>query len=592
MTFVMNSGCAFGDFDNDSRMDLYLADGGGHANVLYKNNGNNSFADVTSGARVDDLRRGMGVGFGDIDNDGWQDIYVSNLGQPNRLYLNGRDGTFSDVSSLAGVDSDGFNTSFVFDDFNKDGRLDIYVITYGSLCEQTPEASGNYNILYVNNRGDMTFTDTTAAANAGGGTKWSLAVTSADIDNDGDQDLYVAEDWRGGNTLLINGLAELGKLEFTDKSDGYNVQIAGNMMSSMFGDIDNDGDLDLYSSNYRQSQPRNPERFNGNALFRNEFPDTVFTDISLESGTNAGHWGWGTVFLDVDFDGRLDIFEVNGWPAISAGDVFFEQPNLLFRNIDGIHFEEIGKSAGISRPKTSEGAPLVDSRGLAKADIDNDGDEDIYIRNNRQSGVLLRNDYAGANHWLQVEARGTASNRFAIGTRFWVSAGGVTRTGYVTGGDSYLSQSSPVATFGLGETAVVDSLVVRWPAGGREVFFDLPADRRYLIVEGEGIDTSTASESGDTGRRRQAEQATVEVRTIADEVRVTHSGTPGEVLDVSVYNLLGQKISTISGERSATGGETVWNGTDEFGRKVGSGVYFVRVSTSSGPHTKKVFLLR
>ena len=595
MTFIMNSGCAFGDFDNDSYMDLYLADGGGHSNVLYRNNGNDTFADVTRGAGVGDLSRSMGVGFGDINSDGWQDIYVANLGQPNRLYLSERDGTFTDISVQAGVDFDGFNTSFVFDDFNKDGWLDIYVITYGPMCDTFPQGShsGSPNVLYVNNGDGMTFTDMTGPASAGGGTTWSLAVTSADVDNDGDQDIYVADDWSGGNALLINEFIERGRLEFTDKSDDYGVRITGNMMSSMFGDIDNDGDFDLYSSNYHIARPRNSDRFNGNALFRNEFPDETFTDISLESGTNPGHWGWGSVFVDVDLDGWLDIFEVNGWPFLGAADTYFGQANLLFRNVDGIRFEEIGPSLGIDRPWTSEGVRLLDSRGLAKADIDNDGDEDVYIRNNQQSGVLFRNDYAGPNHWLQVEALGTSSNRFAIGARFWVSAGGTTRTGYVTGGDSYLSQSSPIVTFGLGEATAVDSLVVLWPAGGREVFFDLQVDRRYRVVESSGIETSVTSELDNSDENRAAENSSVEVQSIPQGIRVTNSGEPGSFLDVSVYNLLGQRIYRSSGGAfSASTQETVWYGTDEYGRQVGSGVYFVRVSTDTKVSTSKVLLLR
>ena len=266
-----------------------------------------------------------------------------------------------------------------------------------------------------------------------------------------------------------------------------------------------------------------------------------------------------------------------------------ERHNLLFRNVDGIRFEEIAPSLGIAKP----GERLLDSRGLAKADIDDDGDEDVYIRNNQQSGVLFRNDYAGPNHWLQVEAQGTVSSHSAIGARFWASAGGITRTGYVTGGDSYLSQSSPVVTFGLGEATAVDSLVVLWPAGGREVFVDLQVDRRYRVVEGSGTETSVTSELATTGERREAESSSVEVQSIPEGIRVTYTGEPGSFLDISVYNLLGQRIyRTSGGAFSASRLETVWYGTDEYGRQVGSGIYFVRVSTDTKVSTNKVLLLR
>lgn len=595
MTYLMNSGCVFGDFNNDSQMDLYLADGGGYPNVLYRNNGDGTFSDVTERTGVGDLSRSMGVGFGDIDNNGWQDIYVSNLGQPNKLYLNQRGGIFREISAQAGVDDDRFNTALVLDDFNKDGWIDIYVSAYGPICDIVAEGNpflGSSNVLYLNNGDGMTFTDVTGSTSAGGGTRWSLAVTSGDVDNDGDQDIYVANDFEGGNALLINELGEQGGLQFSDKSDEYRVAISGNMMSSTFGDIDNDGDLDLYSSNIREGRPQNPDRFNGNALLRNEYPNDSFTDISLESGANPGRWSWGSVFLDVDFDGRLDIFAVNGWPFI-VRDPTFDQPNYLFRNIDGTQFEEIGQSLGIDKPRTSDGDLVVDSRGLAKADIDNDGDEDVYVRNNRESGVLFRNDYAGPNHWLQVEARGRTSNHFAIGTRFQVSAGGITRTGYVTGGHSFLSQSSPIVTFGLGEATIVDSLVVLWPAGGREVFTDLQVDRRHLIVESPRIDTSIPSELDNSGvRGSRVESSTVELQSISEGIRVIYNGAPGALVDVSVYNLLGQRTFRFPGGVSVSRREAVWHGTDQYGQTVGNGVYFVRVLTDTEVLTDKVVLMR
>lgn len=594
VTFVMNSGCAFGDYNNDGFPDLYLANGGDFSNTLYRNNGNGTFTDVTQTAGVGDLSRSMGVGFGDVDNDGWLDLYITNFGQPNRLYLNNQNGTFTDISAQAGVGHSGFNTSFVFDDFNKDGWLDIYVVTYGEICDLVPEddsLAGSPNVLYLNNQ-DGTFTDMTVAAEAGGGTRWSLAVTSVDIDNDGDQDIYVANDFKGGSTLLINELAEMGVLRFTDRSEQYNVQILGNMMSAIFGDIDNDGDLDFYSTNIREDPPQDPGRFNGNALFRNEYPTPVFTDISFESGANMGHWGWGSLFIDVDFDGWLDILEVNGWPLNTGGTNFAFRSNLLFRNLDGTHFEEIGQSLGLDRPETTSGIILLDSRGLAKADIDNDGDEDVYIRNNRESGVLLRNDYSGPNHWLQLEARGTTSNRFAIGTRFRLTAGSITRTDYVTGGNSYLSQSSPIVTFGLGQATSVDSLVVLWPAGGRDVFFNLQADRRYRIVEGEGNVTSVRTPSGERAPRG-SQDLIFDIQTTPEGIRISFGGSAGSFLEISVFNLLGQKISQIfKGTISTPQQEIIWNGRNNHGRQIGSGVYFIRMLSDANVRTKKVVMIR
>lgn len=600
VTFLMNSGCAFGDYNNDGYMDLYLGDGGNHPNVLYKNNGDGTFTDVTQNAGVGDLSRSMGVGFGDINNDGWPEIYVANFGQPNKLYLNNRDGTFTDISTQAGVAHTGFNTSLVFDDFNKDGWLDIYVITYGEICDNVPEddsLAGGQNVLYINNQDGSTFTDMTIAADASGGTRWSLAVTSVDIDNDGDQDIYIADDFKAGSTLLINEFADQGMLKFTDKSDEYGVRLLGNMMCSTFGDIDNDGDFDFYSTNIRDGFPEDLQRFNGNALFRNDYPTSTFTDISEESATTgeielngqtAGdHWGWGAVFLDVDFDGLPDIFEVNGWPVQPYAFI----PNLIFKNQDGTSFVEMGQSLGAARPLPGDPFLLLDSRGVAKADIDNDGDEDIYIRNNRDSGVLFRNDYAGSNHWLQVEALGTVSNRMAIGTKVRVTADGMTRTDYITGGNSYLSQSSPILTFGLGQATTVDSLVVLWPAGGREVFFNLQADVRYRVIEGQGIVTRVSPT--DNTPVSGASDTSVEVHSIPEGIRISYTGSPGSFLQISIFNLLGQKVAGLfEGTVSSSQQEFIWNGTNKYGGQVGSGVYFVRVFGESYVSTKKVVLVR
>ena len=591
-TFLMNSGCAFGDYNNDGFMDLYLGDGKkqGEVNVLYRNNGDGTFTDVTRQAGVGDTRNSHGVGFGDINNDGWLDIYVANLVSPNRLYLNNQDGTFSDISAEAGVDHAGFNTSFVFDDFNKDGWLDIYVLTYGDMCSVIPpddSLGGSLNVLYINNKDGRTFTDMTAAADAGDGTRWSLAVTSVDVDNDGDQDIHIANDFKGGSTLLVNQLMEQGVFKFIDQSDGYGVGLLGNMMSAICGDIDNDGDFDFYSTNIRWAFPSDLQRFNGNALFRNEYPTPAFTNISLESNTNAGFWGWGSVFIDVDFDGWLDIFEVNGWPL----EIFTFKPNLLFRNLDGLHFEEIGQLAGVDFPRDpSTFLPVVDSRGLARADIDNDGDEDIYIRNNRERGVLFRNDYAGPNHWIQFEARGTLSNRFAIGTKFLLTTAGRTRAHSIAGGHSFLSVSSPIVTFGLGQATIVDSVVVLWPSGLREVFFDIEADRRYRIVEGQGVITGL--------RRRQNDQkseqgSNFKINNTSQGIRVRFTGRPGSYLKITVFNLLGQRIASIyEGTLSAPEQEFIWNGRNEAGSLVGNGVYFINVLADVKTFTKKVMLVR
>lgn len=481
---LVGSGTAWRDYDNDGRLDLYIVnsalvrpapDAVLPKNALYRNNGDGTFTDVTDAAGVGDTEWGMGCAFADYDNDGDADLYVTNY-KANQFYRNNGDSTFKRFSSGAGgIGHNGFGAGIAWGDYDVDGYLDLYIGNYieYSKVPQGDEVFfpydffGQTNILYLN-KGDGGFINITDAAKVNGGFHLTLGVAAADYDADGDLDLYLAND-TDQNILYRND----GELTFMNTNQPDARSGTGDIRSGMgvtWGDYDNDGDLDLFVTNWLDEN---------NVLYRNN-GDGTFSDVSARSGifeSGLGKTCWGTAFFDADNDGDLDIFFAAGhidpasWEAHGQADVFLQN------NGDGT-FTDISEAVGL---RESEAYGV--GRGVVTGDYDADGDLDLFIVNSGAKPTLLRNDGGNRQHWLQIRTVGTVSNRDGVGTVVRVSAGELHQIQQVTAGDSYLSQSSPDVEFGLAHHEKVDRIVIQWPSGIVQTLTDVQVNQRIVIEE-------------------------------------------------------------------------------------------------------------
>ena len=512
----VGSGAAFADYNNDGHIDLYVVNNPGplHAkvtdaspgNVLYRNNGDGTFTDVTEKAGVGDRGYGMGCVFGDYDNDGDLDLYVTNYGQ-NVLYRNNGDGTFTDVAEKAGVGDTRWGTGAVFGDYDNDGDLDLYVPNYiehdlDKLAE-AQKTSTQYgqsvprklnphsfepqdNVLYRNN-GDGTFTDVTAELSVESPGGRSLQAIFTDFDLDGDLELYVANDL-SPNFLYRNN----GDGTFTDVSDASWAADFRGSMGLATGDYDGDGDLDLFMSHWIEQE---------NALYSNMWKEegAIGGKSSKVEGMQPIHLvdesygaslgeeslkyvGWGTDLFDYDNDGDLDIFVANGhtFQYLDNYDLLIPQKDQFFRyDGDGI-FTDLSAATGIAALSYRVG------RGVAFGDYDSDGDVDIFIVNNHDRAVLLRNEGGNRNNWLHVKVIGTKGNHDAVGARIRLKAGDRIQLREINAGASYLSFNSLTAEFGLGQETTVDWIEVIWLGGDTERFTDVGINQRVVLREGSG----------------------------------------------------------------------------------------------------------
>src|SRR5712664_2057071 len=496
---LFGPGVCVSDFNGDGYPDIYFVNGRdlynrGIAvrNALYRNNADGTFRDVTQTAGVPGTGYGLGCVWGDYDNDGFPDLYVTQYGR-NVLYHNNGNGTFTDVTDKAGVagmqSGTVFHSGATFFDYDRDGRLDLYVGGYVALGPDSPRYcdflevrtncppsiyKGTADILYHNN-GDGTFTDVTSVAGIYQPEGKNLSVGAADYDNDGWPDLFVAND--GLNAYLYhnehNGtFNEIGLLS------GMALTARGNTMAAMcisLGDYDNDGWLDLYISDFQKASDH---------VWHNDGKG-AFDEVSDQAGItgptkNVLSFGGG--FFDYDNDGWLDLFIANGhvYPEVEQASpgTRFKQINSLFHNEGNGKFVETTKAAG-----SGFHTPYV-GRGVAFADFDNDGFMDLVVGNNGDPPLLLHNSGGNGNHFLNFKLVGTRSNRDAMGARIRVLAGGLSQIREIAGGGSYLSQSDLRANFGLGKATRADVVEIRWPSGQKQVFRHVDADKFYLIEEG------------------------------------------------------------------------------------------------------------
>jgi enediyne biosynthesis protein E4 len=436
----------------------------------------------------------MGVAVGDYDNDGYPDLFVTAYGRC-LLYHNNGDGTFTDVTARAGVAAPGWTTSAVWFDYDNDGRLDLFVCSFvefglgkAVFCGDNKLGRRYYCIprvfkptpsLLFHNNGDGTFTEVSRGTDIMRSLGKALGVVATDLDNDGRLDLFVAND-TVQNFLFMNRAA--GKWEEIGLLSEVGFSANGQARSGMgvdAADLDGDGWQDLFVANVDQ------EMF---SLYRNNH-DGSFTDAAHAHGiaqTTRLLSGWGLKFFDFDNDGRVDLFLANGHPDdmvdTYGGKVTYKEPLLLFRH-DGTRLRDVSAEAGPVFAKT------FPARGLAVGDYDNDGHVDVLVGNNGAPPLLLRNGARSGNHWLGLRLEGTTCNRDAVGARLTWSAGGVTRSRLKTAGGSYLSSHDPREVLGLGAAARIDWLEIRWPAPSNRVerLDRLPIDRYVRIVEGKGV---------------------------------------------------------------------------------------------------------
>lgn len=501
---MAGGGIALFDCDNDGKLDIAVVNDstiedferGGVAMVtLYHQDGGAGslhFTDVSNAAGLKTRGWGAAIAVGDYDNDGLQDLYVTGFGH-NALYRNKGGCKFEDVTDRAGVGAGGFSTGAAWADFDGDGRVDLFVARYvhvdlqhlpkfdtkgavdSSQIIQAPDKLEGETDLLFRNRGDGTFEDVSAKAGVSDATKLhGMGVEWADYDNDGKPDLLVTND--SGPNYLYHNLGE-GKFEevgtVTGAAYGANGEIYGNMAGD-FGDFNRDGQLDLIVTRYSK-QPA--------SIFKNE--QQAFTDVAADVGlaqSTRTFVKWGTGFGDFDNDGWPDVLIANG-NFSSLTDVLeneprYREPLQLFRNIGGHSFQDVADAAGLNA------GALQSRRGTAFGDINNDGNLDIVVFNVNGLPSLFINEGKSANHRVLFRLVGSKSSRLAIGARVTVQSGGMSQIDEVRGGGGYNSSNDTRLHFGLGNSAVMTTVEVRWQSGVRQEFKDVAADAIYQIDEG------------------------------------------------------------------------------------------------------------
>lgn len=503
---INGAGVALFDFDQDGWLDIYFVQSGrdlrdpadiGEPNALFRNRGDGTFENVTEEAGAAATGFGQGVACADYNNDGWVDIYITNVG-PNVLLQNQGDGTFIDVTSEAGVGWEGWSIPAAFLDFDRDGWLDLYVGNYviwsadrELRCRIADSGRQDYcgprsyqpegDVLYRNN-GDGTFEDISVSAGFGAAKGPAMSTVCADLDGDDWIDIYVAND-AFKNQLWINRRDGT----FEDRSLIMGCAVSGDgmpygSMGTNAEDLDRDGDLDLFMAHFER-QP------NTCYLMR----DGYFEDVSISSDlarlTSTSN-GFGAAFVDVDHSGEYCLYLSNGRGNVSYlssthPDPYGEADLLLAFRVDELRFDNYSDHLGSQEPLTG--------RGLAVGDIDNDGDPDMVINHNNGPARLLRNtigDRSG-HHWLQIRCLGVGG-RDDIGARIEVSAGGTRLCRHVIPSHSYASSSDTRVHFGLGDITVADEISIRWTDGRRERWKNVPADQLFTATYGSGNVLATA----------------------------------------------------------------------------------------------------
>jgi hypothetical protein len=524
----LGCGAAWLDHDGDGDPDLYLAQGAtpespraGPPDRLLRNDGDAdgdgvpAFVDVTAAAGLGDTLWSFGVAVADYDGDGDPDIYLTNWG-PDRLYRNDGDGTFSEIAERAGIIEDAFGASAAWSDTDRDGDLDLYVVNYVEFdFERYPRRGekpagdtavcmwkgleifcGPRNLeaapgFFYRNDGDEDgdgiprFVEAAAEVGLDGGPWYGLDAAFFDADDDGDDDLYVAND-SVQNALYVNRGDGTFEEMAIPAGLAYNEQ--GGEQASMglaVADYDGDGGLDIAVSNFSHDH---------DTLYHNE-GQLLFRDVSYPAGVGSPSFfalGWGVAFSDFDHDMHEDLFFARGhvYPQVDGADVgtTYRQANAVFQNRGDGTFGDVTANAGDGL------AVAASNRAVVPVDLEGDGDLDVLLTRLNDRPQLLQNTGA-AGHWLAVKLEGRGANRDGIGARVTLTAGGRRQIREVRRSASYLSSTLPVAHFGLGSAATIERLELRWPSGAARVLEDVAADRLLVVSEAEASAPASRSRS-------------------------------------------------------------------------------------------------
>ena len=456
-------GAAWGDYNNDKLLDLYVSNYK-DKNILYQNNGGGIFSDVTDAAGVGNTDASADIAWGDYNNDGFLDLFLVNdvgpgYGAKKVLYKNNGDGAFTNVAKEAGVENIGFGIGVAWSDYNNDGYLDAFVTNnaHVMICDGQP------NKLF-RNKADGTFedvTDTAGVGDLGNG----MGAAWGDYDNDGYQDIYVLNfdnyDFDPPENTPSILYKNNGDESFTRVTDSAGVTNAMGGFGVAWGDYNNDGFMDIFIANLKDIYPSAK-----NVLFMNK-GDGTFTDVTDSAGVGDDDESTEVTWVDYDNDGDLDMHVVNG--GIGAS-----QACVLYRNNGNDTFTDIAEEAGIRYTGHAEGASW--------GDYDNDGDMDLYLVNYGEPNVLYRNN-GNSNHWIIIKTVGTTSNRAGIGARVKVTTGTSSQIREVDGGSGFCSQDSLWVHFGLNSHETIDTLEIRWPGGKVQTFLNITADQILTVTE-------------------------------------------------------------------------------------------------------------
>jgi hypothetical protein len=538
------TGVAWGDYDGDGKLDLYLTKSGGQANRLFRNNGNDTFTDVAAAAGVNVAQSSRGVAFGDYDNDSHLDMYVtSTTSQPALLYHNQGSGAFTDVAAAAGVVNDGTARTGPWGDYDNDGDLDIYVAKSGA------------NFLFRNDGAG--FTEVAGPAGVAD-TGDSRGAEWADYDNDGDQDIFV------GNVDFDKLFRNRGDGTFEDVTavaGVAGVSGTGSTRGVAWGDYDNDGFLDLYVANISGV---------ASTLYHNNGGGT-FQDVTSTAGVGATGDAQCPAWADYDNDGHLDLYV-----AVSGGS------NKLFRNQGNGTFADVSAESG-----TDDAA---DGFGAAWGDYNGDGFVDLYVSG--EASKLFKNGAVSSNHWIHIDLVGVRSNRSGIGARIRVVAGGLSQIREISGGSGLQSQNSLTAEFGLGAATTVDLVEVRWPSGIVNSYTQGAIVDRRLTV-GESLGGATNVDVLPTLPLAFALYPAVPNPFNPSTTLRFDLPEPSRVY-LRVYDVSGRLVKTLQDGASLEGGvhRVVWSGDDDRRTPVAAGVYFYRLEAGTFLQTRQMVLLK
>ncbi|MFN0151686.1 MAG: FG-GAP-like repeat-containing protein [bacterium] len=559
------------DTDGDGDLDLFVSNGGTlfENDEYYRNDGGVFVRDMTAAIALDSLRSD-GATWGDYDNDGDPDLFVvSWYGEVNALFDNLGGGSFARVTTGPAVNTASYSEGAAWVDYDADGDLDLYVTNSGT------GTTFRANLLYRNDGGALVEVTTGPLVNDN---TISRQASWADYDDDGDVDVFIANEAGQNNELFRNRLVETGIADFEAVNAGALTNDGGDSFSASWGDYDNDGDFDLIVANF-SGEP--------DFVYRNELAETgmpTFVRVLDQGPAMPNGWTVGTHWADWDNDGDLDLMVTNG---------FAPNPSTLRRN-----FYYRNDGGALIRDQTS--AASSDSGwayGAAWGDSDGDGDLDLCIANwmgvGQVNGYYVNGAQSNGNHWLTFDCIGVISNRSGIGCKITATAtiGGnvVTQVRQITGSDGYCSHTLR-GHFGLGDATVIDVLTVRWPNRGEQVLTNVPVDAHLQIVEDTAVDVPSLPSQGSVDGMRIEHVAPNPFRGSTSIRYALASDVP---VRLSIVDPAGRRVRQLeNGMRSSGVHEFAWDGRDDRGARVATGVYFVDLSTVADRATQRVLLVR